>query len=191
MNAKKETIPAMNASEKNKKTPVWIFFIGFFLLGLFLILIAQGIKNTNQTPVSLGQKAPDFSLTTFNSETFSTAQLNGKILVVNFWASWCKPCEQEAADLENAYQKYKEAGDVIFMGVDYVDTETEAQAYLQKFNVTYPNGPDLRTAISQAYRISGVPETYFIDKNGMLAYIKIGPFSSLEEITAIIDKIRQ
>jgi len=110
-------------------------------------------------------------------------------VVVNFWASWCKPCEQEAADLESAWQYYKPRGDVVFLGVDYVDTEPEAKAYLQKFNITYPNGPDLRTVASQAYRIGGVPETYIIDRNGKLAYAQIGPFSSLNSIRSVIDPV--
>ena len=71
--------------------------------------------------------------------------------------------------------------------MDYVDTETEAMGYLEKFDITYPNGPDLRTAISQIFRISGVPETYIIDRDGKLASRKIGPFVSISEITSMID----
>jgi cytochrome c biogenesis protein CcmG/thiol:disulfide interchange protein DsbE len=70
-----------------------------------------------------------------------------------------------------------------------VDTETEAMVYLEKFNVTYPNGPDLRTKISQAFRIRGVPETYIIGKDGKLAAFKISPFSSLAEIQGMIDPL--
>jgi cytochrome c biogenesis protein CcmG/thiol:disulfide interchange protein DsbE len=110
-------------------------------------------------------------------------------VVVNFWASWCKPCEQEAADLETAWQFYQPRGDVVFLGVDYVDTEPEALAYLEKFNITYPNGADLGTRISQAYRIRGVPETYIIAPDGKLANAQIGPFTSLAQIKAMIDPL--
>jgi cytochrome c biogenesis protein CcmG/thiol:disulfide interchange protein DsbE len=89
--------------------------------------------------------------------------------------------------LEEAWRNYQESGEVVFLGVDYVDTETEARGYLEKFDITYPNGPDLRTAISQLFKISGVPETYVIDKNGKLAARKIGPFVSINEITSMID----
>ncbi len=74
-------------------------------------------------------------------------------------------------------------------GVDYVDTEPEALAYLEEFQVTYPNGPDLRTKISQAFRITGVPETYIIDQDGVIVYVRIGPFRSLEEIKSFIDPL--
>jgi len=76
---------------------------------------------------------------------------------------------------------------VVFLGVDYVDTEPEAKAYLEQFEITYPNGPDKRTVISQAFRIRGVPETYVIDREGKIAHRQIGPFRSLEEILAAIE----
>ena len=73
------------------------------------------------------------------------------------------------------------------MGVDYVDTEPEARTYLKKFGITFPNGPDMGTRISQQFRIQGVPETYFVDRQGVLQYIQVGPFTSLNQIIAIID----
>jgi cytochrome c biogenesis protein CcmG/thiol:disulfide interchange protein DsbE len=154
-----------------------------------LVLLAFGLLRSQKGPVSQGEVAPNFSLTTFNGEEIRTADLAGKVVVINFWASWCKPCEQEAADLEAAWQQYKPSGEVVFLGVDYVDTETEALAYLDKFNITYPNGPDLGTRISQAYRIRGVPETFFIDQNGKLAHFQKGPFTSFSQITAVIDPL--
>ena len=109
--------------------------------------------------------------------------------MLNFWASWCKPCEQEAADLEAAWQFYQSGDDVIFLGVDYVDTEPEAMSYLNKFNISYPNGADLGTRISQSFRIRGVPETYIIDQEGVLYHAQIGPFTTLPQIKSVIDPL--
>lgn len=170
-----------------KGLPVWAVILAFAVLTGFLVLIGQGLKLTQQGPIVIGQKVPGFTLTPFDGQNIQSADLSGKVIVLNFWASWCKPCEQEAADLEQAWQSYKPGGQVAFLGVDYVDTEPEARGYLKKFNITYTNGPDLRTAISQLFRIRGVPETYFIDRQGKLAYVQIGPFSSVAEIQQIVD----
>lgn len=158
------------------------------LLGL-LTLLALGLRRAQQGPVTIGDQVPNFSLTTFDGQQIDLVELEGKVVVLNFWASWCKPCEQEAADLEAAWRFYQDRGDVVFLGVDYVDTEPEARAYLEKFGITYPNGPDLRTRISQAFRIRGVPETYFIDQNNELAHVQIGPFSSLAQIRSVVDSL--
>jgi cytochrome c biogenesis protein CcmG/thiol:disulfide interchange protein DsbE len=154
---------------------VWAGVIGI------LIVLGLGLTRSKQGPIGVGENVPDFILSTFDGDQIDIESLRGKVIVINFWASWCGPCEQEAAELEQAYQNFKDQ-DVIFLGVDYVDTETEALAYLSKFNITYPNGPDLRTEISQAFRIRGVPETYIVGRQGVLVDVKIGPYTSLAEI---------
>ena len=160
---------------------VWVFVFG--LLGL----LGFGLIRTQQGPIGIGDELPDLVLTTFDGESIPLRDLQRQqVVVINFWASWCKPCEQEALELEQAYQLYKDAG-VVFLGVDYVDTETEARRYLEKFGISYPNGPDLGTRISQAFRIRGVPETYVAGKDGRLVAVKIGPYQSLSEITQQIE----
>lgn len=158
------------------------------LLILFVIL-GVGLFRSQQGQVNVGEPAPDFELVTFRGESYQLSELQGNVVVINFWASWCESCKPEARDLEEAYQLYRSRGDVIFLGVDYVDTEPEALAYLEEFGVTYPNGPDLRTKISQAYRIRGVPETFIIDQQGMIAHLQIGPYRSLQEILGTIDPL--
>ena len=167
-----------------------VIFLAFALLIGFLVLIGQGLRRAYAGPIAIGQKVPFFELTTFDGQVIRTADWQGKVIVVNFWASWCKPCEQEAADLERAWQSYRPGGEVLFLGVDYVDTEPEARAFLEKFGVTYPNGPDLRTRISQMFRIQGVPETYIIDRGGRLAFVKKGP-TSFSEVKGVVDSLLQ
>jgi cytochrome c biogenesis protein CcmG/thiol:disulfide interchange protein DsbE len=141
-----------------------------------------------------GSVVPDFSLPLFSGYEYNGAsavklsELKGRVVLVNFWASWCQPCRTEAAALETAWRSYAETGQVVFLGVDYVDTETEARSYMTDFDLTYPNGPDMGTRISQIFnRNLGVPETYIIDQQGILRSIQIGPFQSVAEIQAIID----
>jgi len=180
-------VPENNSAGESSRLPGWVITLAFVVLFGFLALIAWGLRRSQQGPITLNQKVPPFTLTTFDGQTINTADHAGKLVVVNFWASWCNPCEQEAADLERAWQVYKDSGRVVFLGVDYVDTEPEARAYLAKFAITYPNGPDLRTSISQMFRIRGVPETYIIGPDGTLKYQKIGPFTDLQEIQSVID----
>ena len=156
-----------------------------FLLGI----VGISLLKAQQGPVRIGSQAPNFTLTTFDGAEITMDELRGKVVVVNFWASWCKPCEQEAAELEEAWRYYKPRGDVVFLGVDWTDTEPKALRYLEKFDVTYPNGPDLGTRISQLYRTTGVPETYIVDKNGALAFVKLSPFLSLQEIKSAINPL--
>ena len=143
-----------------------------FVLGL-LTLLGWGLIQVQAGPRESGP-APDFTLFTFSDTEITLSDLKGQVVVINFWASWCPPCKEEAPYLEEMWRKYKDQG-VMFLGVDYVDTELEALAYLEEFEITYPNGPDLGTEISQAYRIQGVPETFFVARDGTLRGVKIGP----------------
>lgn len=184
-----------NNAPVRKGVPMWAqVLIWVFLAGLLLI-VAMGLNRAQQGTIQPGQVVDDFTLPLFSGYEFEGRQevhldeLRGKVVVINFWASWCKPCEQEAADLQRAWEQYEPTGEVVFLGVDYVDTEPDARVYLKKFRITYPNGPDLATRISQYFRTKGVPETYFIDREGVLRYVQVGPFSSLQQIQAIIDPI--
>jgi cytochrome c biogenesis protein CcmG/thiol:disulfide interchange protein DsbE len=176
--------------------PLWVqILVWIGLLGL-LGLLAAGLLKAKNPILSVGSQVPDFTLTLFSGYERNGAlevklsDLVGKVVVINFWASWCQPCASEAADLEAAWRSYLSTEQVVFLGVDYVDTEPEARAYMTEFDLSYPNGPDMGTRISQIFnRNLGVPETYFIDKQGTLRYIQIGPFQSMAEIQAIIDPL--
>ncbi len=188
MTEEKEFIADAGIDVKEKKSPIGQILIWGSVV-ILLGIVAIQLNKSQQGSVQVGEAAPEFVLTTFEGNNINTADLNGKVILVNFWASWCNPCELEAADLQTAWTMYEARGDVVFLGVDWTDTETEAMAYMKKFGITYPNGPDFGTRISQAYRTTGVPETYIIDRQGNLAFVKKGPFSSLEEITSVIDPL--
>jgi len=148
----------------------------FALVLALLGLLGWGLNKAQKGPVENGP-APDFTLRGFDGRTVTISELRGQVVVINFWASWCDPCREEAAYLEQTWRKYKDQG-VVFLGVDYVDTEKAALAYIKEFDITYVNGPDLKTRISDSYHIQGVPETYYVAKNGELRGVHIGPLYS-------------
>lgn len=161
----------------------------FFALFALLAMVALGMRRNSEGPIVVGQQVPEFTFHTFSGEQITLTEMKGKVVVLNFWASWCVTCDQEAADLQTAWENYSSRGDVVFLGADYVDTEPEALKYMERFGVSYINGPDLGTRLSQAFKVRAVPETYIIDQDGKLAYVKIGPFQSLAEIEAAIDPL--
>lgn len=171
-----------------KSMPVWVIFIAVVTLLGFLIFLVLGLVNSRQQSLTLGSRIDDFTITTFDGKDVSLGSLRGKTILVNFWASWCTTCIDEAPILEEAWQKIEPAGQVVFIGVDYADTQPAARVFLQKYSIDYMNGSDLGLSLSQQFHITGVPETYLISSDGTLNAIKIGPFSSIDELLTFLDQ---
>jgi cytochrome c biogenesis protein CcmG/thiol:disulfide interchange protein DsbE len=170
-----ENEASLEPTARSKRTGL---IVAFAVILALLGLLAWGLRKVQAGPVESGM-APDFTLTSFDGRTLTLSELRGQVVIINFWASWCPPCREEAAYLEQTWRKYKDKG-VIFIGVDWVDTEKEALAYMDEFDLTYFNGPDIGTRIAQAYNIQGVPETFYAAKNGELRGVHIGPLKSPE-----------
>jgi len=146
---------------------------GAVVIGLLLLLwfgVEQRDRGTvGESSVPLRQ-APDFTLGLFDGGTFRLSdqlqQGQGRPVLVNFWASWCVPCAEEAPVLEDGWQRYRDR--VSFVGVDVQDVDADALAFIQKFHVTYPNGAGDAGPTSVAYGMRGVPESYFVARDGRI-----------------------
>jgi len=122
---------------------------------------AQIVKG--QTP-----DAPKLVLERFDGKgTFDLASYKGKAVVINFWASWCNPCKQEAPVLERGWQRWKGKG-VVFLGVDVQDFKADARRFIDRYGITYPNVFDGRGSTWGPFGLTGVPETFFVGRNGKL-----------------------
>jgi cytochrome c biogenesis protein CcmG/thiol:disulfide interchange protein DsbE len=141
-----------------------------------LVLLAYGFRTDPRaipTPL-VGKPAAKFTLQTFAGDEVSLERLRGRVVVLNFWASWCIPaCYEEAPVLERAWQEWKDRG-VTLVGINIQDREDAARAFIARFNHTFPNAADAGGRVSVDYGVYGVPETFFIDRAGRVRGKHVG-----------------
>ena len=132
--------------------------------------------------------AADFTLPLLNgSDAVTLVDLRGKVVMIDFWASWCAPCRQESGILNRAYEAY--AGRPIeFVGVNVWDTENSAELFLVEFGVAYPVGVDSTGDIALNYGVRGIPEKFFVDANGIIRHKYVGPMPE-DVLRATLDSL--
>ena len=134
----------------------------------------------------IAKRAPSFTLTLFDGKVIRLEDFRGKVVFLNFWASWCVPCRAEAKTLEAAWQKYKDRR-IVFLGIDIQDKEEDARAFMKEFGITYLNGRDASGKIAIDYGVWGIPETFFIDRSGGVTYKQVGEIGA-QTITVKMDE---
>jgi cytochrome c biogenesis protein CcmG/thiol:disulfide interchange protein DsbE len=140
-----------------------------------LALLAYGFTREPryiESPI-IGRPAPGFALTLVDGPAVALDDFRGKVVFVNFWASWCPPCRAEAPMLEATWRRLQEQG-VVFLGVNTQDEEPRARAFLQEFGITFPNGRDPDGRIAIDYGVWGLPEAFIVDPAGRITYKHIG-----------------
>jgi len=143
---------------------------------------ASGVARVNRP-------AEDFTLPLFSGGNINLSSLRGKPVVINFWASWCPPCREEAPILEEVWRRYDDKG-VTIIGVDIQDTEADARAYIEEFGITYPNGPDIGGKITIDYGVSGIPVTFFVNREGLIVSRWVGAINEGILVSRIEDLLR-
>ena len=154
-----ETSP--NAGGSQRWSPAWM--AAGVVAVLVLALLGYGLAAQPATPPQVGSPVPDFELTALDGSTMSLKAQQGEVVVVNFFASWCAPCRQEAADLEQAWREYRDRG-LQFFGIAHKDANSKARAFLEEFGVTYPCAVDPGNRTARGYGVTGVPETFVVDR---------------------------
>jgi cytochrome c biogenesis protein CcmG/thiol:disulfide interchange protein DsbE len=158
---------------------------------LFTALLGYGMtRDPREIPSPLiGKPAPEFSLQTLEGDSVALAELRDTVTVVNFWASWCLACRQEHPALVRAWRRYEQGGKPVrFLGIVYQDTRGNAIEYMKRHGGGWSNlmDPATRTAID--FGVYGVPETYFMDQEGRIAYKHVGPVTD-ELLTTQIERL--
>lgn len=146
------------------------------LAALFTYGILRDPTRRDDLPSALiNKQTPAFTMPLFDryrteyGSTFDTAAARGQPLIVNFWASWCLPCREEMPILESSWREYRDS--VLFVGINTQErSEGDAQALMDEFSLTYPNGVDERNRINIDFGLFGLPETFFIRADGTLQY---------------------
>ena len=152
-----------------------VAFLG--LLGLGLVRRAE--------PPEPGDRAPAFEAPLLGEEgTFSLEDVRGKPVLINFWASWCAPCEDEAPHLARAHELYGDR--VQFVGVDIKDSATDAVAFARRHGLAYTLVRDTG-AVYNAYGLTGQPETFLVDARGIVVEHVPGPFFDRQDLFSLLD----
>ncbi len=169
----------------------WKRLVVVFALGLpLLAMLAYGFtRDPREIPSPLiGRPAPSLAVRLSDGRKVTLADLQGKVVFLNFWASWCPPCRAEAPLLEASWRSHRDQ-DVVFLGIDMQDREEAAREFLREFSISYPNGlGGDRIAID--YGVWGVPETFFIDPSGRITHKHIGQLDE-ETIHAKLEEARR
>ena len=129
--------------------------------------------------------APDFVLTSFDGQRIQLSDYRGQVVVLNFWATWCPPCRVEAPVLQRAAERLESAG-VTILGIDVWDDQAAAIEFLNEMGVTYLNAEDATRLIPVEFGVTGLPETFVIDRQGVLVRRWVGPLTDdeLDELLA-------
>lgn len=141
---------------------------------------------------TVGQPAPDFTLKTLDGGEVTLSSLQGKPVLMNFWASWCGPCRLEMPDLVRAYEAHKAEGFVVLaINMTFQDSPPEAQAFVKEFNMTFPVLLDETGAVARdQYRLPGLPMSVFVDRQGTIVRRHIGAMTG-EQIDMFVGEILQ
>lgn len=157
---------------------------------LFQLAIAIALNFFNAAPnQQIGKKAAEFSLPAVNGETVALQNLRGKVVLLNFWATWCGPCRQELPELARLQEKFRQRG--LMVVAVTVDNEVEnVQAFLKKYDVKLQALWDKKKKVADAYAVEKMPSSYLLDRNGVVRFIHRGYTpEALKRIEAEIDDL--
>lgn len=156
---------------------------------LTLVLLLTGCSADSKTLVArVGEPAPDFQLQNLNEQSVSISELRGKPVLLNFWATWCPPCRAEMPYLQQIYEEWTEKG-LVLLTINIGESPSKVEDFMQSYNLSLPVLLDTKKVVAQMYNITGIPTSFFIDKNGIIQEKKVGAFWTKEEIEEYLSKI--
>ncbi len=153
--------------------------LGIFLVVLLLYLgLVTNTENVTPTGLKEGSPAPDFTLKTIDGKEIRLSDLKGKVVLINFWATWCPPCQREMPLFERVYRKYKDRGFEILA----ISTDAEVskvKEFIKEYKLSFPVLMD-NGEVSSLYGVQGLPTSFLIDREGKIVKIRLGEYKELE-----------
>ncbi|MEK6526146.1 MAG: TlpA disulfide reductase family protein [Nitrospirota bacterium] len=165
------------------------------LAAVAILALAFGVvwlQSSKYEPLTVGKTAPDFKLPDLGDKDVRLLDFRGKVVFLNFWATWCKPCREEMPSMEVLYKNFERDGLVVLaISIDRVTTKKDIPPFVKSLNLTFPILIDSWGQTDKRYKLMGVPETYIIDQQGVLREKVIGPrdwtiLDNLQVITGLL-----
>jgi cytochrome c biogenesis protein CcmG, thiol:disulfide interchange protein DsbE len=175
--------------------------IGGGLVGLLAIALVWALSSRSAQPAlppvgEVNKPAPEFALPGLDGKEVRLSDYRGKVVLVNFWGTWCEPCKDETPALQAAYQKLADQG-LVIIGVDLRSQERDGaegaddvRSFTERYGVTYPIALDVAGEAARAFQIYPIPTSYFIDPNGQIRYVRVSTLSTAE-VELIFQKLQE
>jgi cytochrome c biogenesis protein CcmG/thiol:disulfide interchange protein DsbE len=171
--AKNAPVPGSVRNDKRRRKILIFCVVSLLNMGLLALILTQLLTpaSKNGSDPLVGHPAPNFSLAMLRPEAGKTAlslsNFIGKPVVLNFWASWCAPCKEEAPLIENTWKQAQARGkDVVILGIDFQDSNNDSTSFLKLYSITYPTVLDADGSVASKYGVTSLPQTIFINRNG-------------------------
>lgn len=173
-----------------KKRRLVLRTVILLILGAAVVytLYANFTKDDNQK-VEVGKQAPDFVLSDMNGEKHRLSDYKGKGILLNFWATWCKPCEREMPFMDSQYQKNKDK-DVQVLAINIGESDVVVNEFIKRHNLTFPVLNDKNQEVLTAYGVDPLPITFLIDKEGKVVRIHTGEIITEDVMAGLVEEIR-
>ncbi len=182
--------PAIADARPKPKWPVAFFALGVLVLSFGVVWL----QSSKYEPLVVGKQAPDFSLPNLDDQPIKLSDYRGKVVFLNFWATWCKPCREEMPSMEVMHKTLEKDGLVVLaVSIDRVTTKKDIPPFIKSMNLTFPVLVDSWGQTDKRYKLMGVPETYIIDQQGVLREKVIGPrdWTRMESLRIVMDLLKK
>jgi cytochrome c biogenesis protein CcmG, thiol:disulfide interchange protein DsbE len=155
-----------------RQLTAFVVTVGVLLIGRAAVATEHLFEAMGMTKVA-GKAAPDFTLPSIDGQQVSLQQYRGKVVFLNFWATWCIPCREEMPGLEQLHQKYQSEGFVV-LAIDLKESAEQVKTFFQKHGLSFPSLLDQQGSVFRDYLVAGMPTTYLIGRDGKLFARGIG-----------------